>query len=399
MTLKDDLRERPELFFACAAGIAGIFSIAVSHILLGAAILILLIKRRKPELPAYWLPLALFLGWTVLSVIFSSDPAHGLPQIKKFYVFVVVVVFATVLKRVCDARWFALAMGAAAGLSAVWATAQYIAKSSGTSDDGFYRLYVADRITGFMSHWMTFGGQMMIAFLFVMAYVLFSRETGRLVWAGYGVLAAMSVAMLLNGTRSIWLGAGVGAVYLIWCWRKWMVLAAPLLLGLVILVSPGFVKERFLSIFKPHGETDSNTHRDVCRRVGWEMIKAHPLFGLGPEEVGEHFKEYIPVSVKQPLPEGFYGHLHNIYVQYAAERGLPALLFLLWMFGIMLRDFFGAVRRAGEGTFLLYGAIAAVLSVLAAGFFEHNLGDSEVLMQFLAAVAIGYAGIPAASKG
>jgi len=85
-------------------------------------------------------------------------------------------------------------------------------------------------------------------------------------------------------------------------------------------------------------------------------------------------------------------------VQYAAERGVPTLLLLLWMFGIILRDFFRAAGRSGDGDFLLYGAIAATLSVLAAGAFEHNLGDSEVLMQFLAAVSIGYAGIPAASK-
>jgi len=397
MTLKDDFRARPELFFACAAAIAGIFSIAVSHIFLGAAILTLLIKRPKFRLPTYWLPLALFLGWTVLSVLLSGAPSHGLPQIKKFYVFLIVIVLATVLRTARDARWLAIAMGGAAGLSAAWAVVQYVVKANGVDEDGFYRLYVADRITGFMSHWMTFGGQMMIAFLFVMAFVFFVREQGRLRWPALAVLAAMGAGMLLSGTRSIWLGAGAGAVYLMWCWRKWMLLAAPVLLGLVIMVSPGFVKDRVQSIYKPHGETDSNMHRYVCRRIGFEMIKAHPVFGLGPELVGEHFKEYIPADVKQPLPEGYYGHLHNIYVQFAAERGIPALLFLLWMFGIILRDFFRGAGQAGSDLFLLHGAIAAVLSVLAAGVFEHNLGDSEVLMQFLAAVAIGYAGLPAAS--
>ena len=405
MTLKDEIRARPELFLACAAVIAGIFSIAVSHILLGAAILTLIIKRKKPELPAFWLPLAMFLAWTVISVLVSAEPARGLPQIKKFYVFLIVIVLATVLKRAGDARWFALAIGGAAGISAIWAIVQYIVKANGVNDDGFYRLYVADRISGFMSHWMTFGGQMMIAFVLLIAFVLFASGSDSeprasasdlpqtLFWAAYAALALMGIAMLLSGTRSIWLGAGVGAAYLIWSWRKWMLLAAPLLLCLVVLVSPSFVQERFLSIFHPHGETDSNLHRYVCRRIGYEMIKAHPAFGLGPEQLGTHFKQYIPADVKRPLPEGYYGHLHNIYVQFAAERGIPALLFLLWMFGIILWDFFRAVGKSGEGKFLLHGAIAATLSILAAGVFEHNLGDSEVLMQFLASVSIGYAGI------
>lgn len=401
MTLKEhaqiEAAARPELYFACAAVLAGIFSIAASHILLGAAIVALIIKRTKPLAPPYWLPLALFLGWTVVSLLASADPAQGLAQIKKFYVFLIVFVLATVLRRVSDARWFALAMGAAAGLSAFWAVVQYIVRANGVDDAGFYRLYVADRISGFMSHWMTFGGQMMIAVLFLMAFVFFAGEKGRLVWAAWALCALMGVAMLLSGTRSIWLGAAVGVAYLIWCWRKWMLLAAPVLLALVILVSPAFVQERFLSIVKPHGETDSNRHRYVCLRIGLEMVKAHPLFGLGPEQVGMHFKEYIPPDIKQPLPEGFYGHLHSIYVQFAAERGVPALAFLLWMFGIILKDFFRAASASGAGKFLLHGAIAATLSVLAAGAFEHNLGDSEVLMQFLAAVSIGYAGIPAAS--
>ena len=35
--------------------------------------------------------------------------------------------------------------------------------------------------------------------------------------------------------------------------------------------------------------------------------------------------------------------------------------------------------------------IAVVLSIMAAGFFELNLGDSEVLTMFLVVVGVGYA--------
>jgi hypothetical protein len=40
--------------------------------------------------------------------------------------------------------------------------------------------------------------------------------------------------------------------------------------------------------------------------------------------------------------------------------------------------------------FLLHGGIAVVLATLAEGFFEYNLGDSEVLTMFLVVVACGY---------
>ena len=61
------------------------------------------------------------------------------------------------------------------------------------------------------------------------------------------------------------------------------------------------------------------------------MIEAHPLLGLGPEGPRYHFDEYVPEDVPHPRPEGWYGHLHNIYLQYAAERGIPTMLMLMWM--------------------------------------------------------------------
>jgi hypothetical protein len=38
----------------------------------------------------------------------------------------------------------------------------------------------------------------------------------------------------------------------------------------------------------------------------------------------------------------------------------------------------------------LHGAIACVLATLVVGIFEYNLGDSEVLIMFLAILGIGY---------
>ena len=38
----------------------------------------------------------------------------------------------------------------------------------------------------------------------------------------------------------------------------------------------------------------------------------------------------------------------------------------------------------------IHGSIAALLALLVEGFFEHNLGDSEVLSMFWVVVAWGY---------
>jgi O-antigen ligase len=157
--------------------------------------------------------------------------------------------------------------------------------------------------------------------------------------------------------------------------------------------APFQVRDRVVSVIHPHGELDSNTHRRVTRRTGWEMVKAHPWFGLGPEQIGPQFQRYVPPDTPRPLPAGWYGHLHNVYLQYAAERGVPGLLAVLWMIGCALRDFLRALRSGRldrDARFLLHGAVAAILAILAEGFFEYNLGDSEVLTMFLAVIACGY---------
>jgi O-antigen ligase len=94
---------------------------------------------------------------------------------------------------------------------------------------------------------------------------------------------------------------------------------------------------------------------------------------------------------------GYYGHLHNIYVQYAAERGLPGLLFILSAIGLTIWDCGTSILRAGKSRslrrFLLQSTVAVTIAVLVGGLLEYNLGDSEVLMMFVSVVGLGYAAV------
>jgi O-antigen ligase len=181
-------------------------------------------------------------------------------------------------------------------------------------------------------------------------------------------------------------------IYLLWRWRRWTVLALPVVAALAFLVSPHAIRERFESL--AHGkDVDSNAFRLVVWRTGLHMIEAHPLLGLGPEEQHVHFDEYMPSDIHKK-PVGFYGHLHNLYIEYAAERGIPVLIVFLWMIAWILLDFSRGLRALPPGLsdrrFILEGAIAVVIGALVEGFFEVNLGDSEPLTMFLVAVACGY---------
>lgn len=388
--------QRAALYCAGAAAVSAVVSIVASEIFMALALAALIAagKWTKPPAMAAW-PIAFWMFWTVLSLAVNGHFREGMPQIKKFIWFAMLAVVYYGLRELRDIRWTVLGWTAAALASSLWGFVQFAHKYSAARAArlNFYNAYVADRITGFMGHWMTLSGQLMMALMLAGALLLFSRDPK---WKAAVAAAALLIAaaLFIAETRSMWGGAVAGAVYLIWfSGRRWLLLAIPILAGALYLANPFSARERIISILHPHGDVDSNEHRAVLRIIGAEMIHAHPIFGVGPEQVGKQYQRYIPRSVPRPLPTGYYGHLHNIYFHYAAERGLPALAALLWFLIGSLWEFEGALRRLpkdSEARWVLHGAIAVIIAVMVGGYFEVNLGDSEVLAMFLAAVGCGY---------
>ncbi|HEV3334587.1 MAG TPA: O-antigen ligase family protein [Bryobacteraceae bacterium] len=389
------LRSARWLTFGSAVAI--LLSIAISQILLALAVAALLMSGEKLRLPPIKLPLALFMAGTVISLAFSAQPAAGLPQIRKFFVFLELLVVFSTLRKVELIRGLVLSWAAVGGLIAIRGLVQFAGKVQEARALGrnFYDYYApAERISGFMSHWMTFSGQEMFVLLLLLSFLFFAPNAFRRGWVWVLCAGLMSLALLLGFTRSIWLASAVSGVYLVWFLRRWLVALVPLAAALVFLFSPSSVRERFTSILRPKQGVDSNEFRNVTRRTGVQMIREHPLLGLGPEGIKLHFMDYVPADIPKPLPSGWYGHLHNIYLQYAAERGIPTALVLMWLLLKILFDFGRGLRGLPPGRsdrkFLLHGGIAVVVATMVAGFFEVNLGDSEVLTMFLVTVACGY---------
>ncbi len=386
------LRTARWLAFASAAAI--MLGIAPSQILLALSFAALLASGEKLRLPRIWLPLSLFLLGTLISLAFSGDIRAGLPQVRKFYVFLELLVVFSLLRSLRIVRWLFLTWAGLGAITAIRGCVQFAQKVQDAHrlGRGFYDYYVGERITGFTSHWNTYSAEEMFAFIMLAAILLFGGRMRRVgLWIACGLLIA--TAIVLGETRGIWIAVAVAVLYLCWFWHRWLVAAIPAAALLAIALSPGAIRERFTSIFQPRG-VDSNQFRIVTWRTGIQMIERHPWLGLGPEEVKLHFDDYVPADIPRPLPSGWYGHLHNIYLHYAAERGIPTMLVLMWMLGKILFDFWRGLRLLPPGPdprrYLLHGGIAVVLATLAEGFVELNLGDSEVLTMFLVVVACGY---------
>jgi O-antigen ligase len=391
---------RASFFLAFASAASILVSISASQWALWFSLALLLASRAKPRIPRIWLPLALFMAGTLLSLAFSPEPLHGLPQVRKLLVFsMLVAIYSTFRDAATARRLFLCWYGIGAGV-ACFALLQFAGRwrQSQAQHVPFYSFYVTQRITGTMSHWMTFAGQEMVVLLMLLAFLLFAPVAGKRAWALCLACALLlGVALLLNETRTVWLGVAVGGVWLLWWWKPWMTVAGPGLVLLAMWLAPGPVHERLVSIFHPQKDVDSNEFRRIARGTGMRMIRAHPLVGIGLDETKYHFLDYLPPDAPNPLPPGYYQHLHNFYLQYAAERGIPTMLTMLWLLARVVRDFWRALRKlpAGRSTerFLLHGGIATVIGIMVSGLFEVNLGDSEVLTAFLVVVACGYVAV------
>jgi O-antigen ligase len=369
-----------------------VISITAFEILIALAVIAMIATRQPWRVPPIWLPLALFISGTLLSLFVSGHVREGMPQIRKLYVYLMLFLVASTFRSLRQVAVLTMIWSLAAAVSAARGMEQYVQRHQAArqANQPFYLAYVDHRITGFMDHWMTLGGEMMIMLLLITAIILFAGGR-RSKWL---LLAALPIAVALyeTWTRSMWGGAVVGGVYLIWCWKRWAVILLPILAALVLLLSPQEFRERAASSFSPHGAVDSNLHREELRRIGWQMIKAHPWLGLGPQQVVRQLPDYLPPGT--PLRQGeYYGHLENDYLQYAAERGIPTMLALLWMIAWAVFDFVRALRRlpaAAEQRWVLHAAIAVTIAVLVSGFYSWNLNNSNTLAMFLTIVGCGY---------
>src|SRR5580700_3771916 len=288
-------------WLASASAVAILLSIAVSQILLALALAALLLSGLPLRWPRISILLGSFLAWTLLALAFSPDPGFGIPTVRKMVVYLMLLIVYSSVRTVAEAKWLALAWIVVGTVTAGRGLVQYAADVAGAkaAHTDFYHFYIADRIRGFMSHWMTFSGQELFILLMVAALLLFASDIRR--WRGLWVpcAAVVGIALVLSDTRSVWVAALAAGFYLLWEWRRWAAIAMPVVLGLGLLIAPAAVQERVRSFNQPHGQLDSNTHRKIVWRTGWQMIKAHPIVGVGPEEIRKPavFNAYLPADI------------------------------------------------------------------------------------------------------
>ena len=359
------------------------FSIAVSHIFLAASVVIYLYRkvrfdRTLPRAPIL-APAVAFAYFTLLSAVFSIHPSQSLIAAKDLALFIAIPILYDSVRSLDDIKVIYGILIFAGVVSAIYGLYQFW----GSETD-----VINSRIRGFMGHWMTFSGLLMILNVLLLSHLLFSREHPGWFYPAFLILSA---ALLLSLTRNAWLGFLAAAVALISMRRMKWIIAFPVVVGIVFLASllvfPSTVALRMSGMFNP-SET-SNRDRLQMFQSGLQIIRDYPLTGVGSGMIPQVYPRYrAPDSVFRNNQ-----HLHNNLVQVAAENGILALAAWLWLMVKVIFDLIHWKRNvmSAEERFMIHGTIGIVISLFVAGMFEYNFGDSEIKMLFFVLITLPYA--------
>jgi O-antigen ligase len=334
--------------------------------------------RGRPDVPTFFVPLLALAAWTIVSAALSSEPAASLLRSRQLCLYLIVPM-AMRFARGSRARTIADVVIAIGAIGAVIGIVQYAVL-------GYDDLHA--RPHGLLGHYMTYSGVLMLVICTAVARLIYAEREW--IWPAVAV-PALLVALAVTLSRNAWVGALLGIVVLFGLRRPRLLVAVPIVVAIALLAAP--VRSRALSMFDPHNPT--NRDRISMIRSGEAMIKDHWFAGVGPNMVPvEYLAHYKRADAVDPVdqPGSTRAHLHNVPVQLAAERGLPALAAWLWFVVVAIRDVYRLARR-GRAPALAAGGLAVMAAMLTAGLFEHNFGDSEFLILFLGLITLPFAAV------
>ncbi len=370
------------------------FSIAAANILLGLALLMWLarvVSARRIEVPAFFYPLAAYATLTLVSAAFSDDPNASFVDSKQLVLFLVVPMVYE-FARGTKAPFVVQAIITVGAVSALFGIFQF----GVLQYDNLGR-----RPQGALGHYMTYSGVLMLVTSAAAARILFTKDR---LWPSL-MMPALLVILGLTFTRSALVGACAGIAFLLLLKDLRLMAVMPVLAALFFVLAPPQVTNRFMSMFDARDPTRAD--RVTMLKVGTRMVEANPLAGVGPARVGDRYRDFLDPSE----PNHVNPHLHNVPMQIAAERGLPALAAWLWMIVVLVIDMvkrlkippsprlrrvapqLAWIRRAtaDQTRFLAATGLGCIVAMLGAGMAEYNFGDSEFLMLFLTLVTLPYA--------
>lgn len=318
--------------------------------------------------PALTMLMLLFTGWALLSMVWSEDLGRAASSTQRYALnFLLVPIVFTAVRRPRHVTWVAAAFVGGAVLTTLYgmATGDEVAVGSDAS-----------RLAGGIGESNELATVLVIAIVLSLALVL-SRRTPLAIRAGAlvavplalaGIALTLSRAGLVALLVSLVAGIAVGGR-----WRGWFALAL-VVLGVGVGV--------WFTTFAPpqdlaRVQSTNSTGRTDIWTVGWRMVEAHPIHGVGAGNFPVSSIHYLLVPgviARDDFIIDTPKVAHDVYLEVQSELGVVGLVLFLAVLGSCLRCALLAARRfqaAGDARMemLARAVLISLAGVLAADVF------------------------------
>lgn len=186
----------------------------------------------------------------------------------------------------------------------------------------------------------------------------------------------LSLVIYLTYSYGAWLGLLAALVFLVFKQKRFKIISAFLLIFILFFVIqiPAQKFQKLLDFSYPSLES-----RLVIWQSAWEIIKDHPLNGIGPGMFQKYYLDYQA----QPYLEWAVPQPHNLFLAFWLQAGLIGLIGFMWL----LIDFFKRIRFKQVLSSILIGAM---IYILIHGLIDTTYWKNDLAVVFWLITALNY---------
>jgi O-antigen ligase len=345
--------------------------------------------RRRHELGRLAWPLALFVGWSGLTFLWSIDRKQGAIYLL-FYVLPFALLAVSLSRLPWRPGWVTALYVQLAGMALVFAAIggwQYLTRTIYWNpkvkvDNAYAPVSWFYRVNSVFYDPSIYGRFLVVAILASIAFVIYRR--GAVAWAAGAVAVMTWVGLVPSFSQSSFFALGAGIVVaLAVLWRRRAVI--PLLLAALalVVVTVGVPQIRHRLVGEA-GLSNATGGRSKLVSKGIQLALDHPVVGVGAGGFKRGYADLTGLKGKEPKAAAS----HDTPITVAAETGLPGLALLVWLVGAAL---FLAFRRNPGATSTGHARLAfglALLAIVVHSLFYNALLEDPLFWGLLALIAV-----------
>ena len=290
------------------------------------------------------------LGWTMITVLFSTEPLISLKFLlaKGWYAAAFILAPLIIFREKNFIRITAITIAGSMFFVAVIALLRH-------SNYGFRFANINDAVYPFFRNHVNYSAMLVCTTPILFAFFSSVKKRNRRFIIGAAIIIVL-IALAFSYARGAWLALLAGGLAY-WLIKKRLLLYAFITAIILLLVSVFWLKNNDRYLRYTHDFNTTIFHKNFSEHLiatyklkdvstaerfyrwiaGVRMIKDNWLTGYGPNTFYDNYKGYaVPAFKTWVSDNNDHSTVHNYFLLTAIEQGIPGLLFFIVLLGAML---------------------------------------------------------------